>query len=263
MITRRNLVLAGVGALPLFGAADFWNKKKPSEWSEKEIQTLLTKSPWAKDASVEFDMQGMEGGRGGGMGGPGGGMGGPPGGGMGGPPGGGMGGPPGGGMGGQGGMGGPPGGGMGGGNMPEMHVRIRWESAMPIRAASKTEAAEQAANTYVISLSGMPAMGGRRRRSEQTQDEGGGQGRPDPAAMQARMKDATRLERKGKDPIAPVRVEMKENEESRETWFYFEGGGQPIDLADKEVTFVTRLGPMRIRAKFTLKDMVYQGKLEL
>ncbi len=70
MITRRNLILTGAGVLPLFAAADFWNRKKPSEWSEKEVQTLLTKSPWAKDASVEFNMQGMEGGPGGGMGGP-------------------------------------------------------------------------------------------------------------------------------------------------------------------------------------------------
>ncbi len=147
--------------------------------------------------------------------------------------------------------------------MPEMHAVVRWESAMPVRAANKTEAGEQAANTYIISLSGMPMMGGRRRRSEETSDDSGERRRPDPATMQARMKDATRLERKGKDPIAPVRVEMKENGDSRETWFYFEGGGQPIELADKDVTFVTRMGPMQIRAKFTLKEMVYQGKLEL
>ena len=122
MITRRNLILTGAGVLPLFAAADFWNKKKPSEWSEKEVQALLTKSPWAKDASVEFNMQGMEGGP-------------------------------------DGGMGGPPGGGMGG-EMPEMHAVVRWEGAMPIRAANKTEAGQQAADTYIISLSGMPMMGG-------------------------------------------------------------------------------------------------------
>ena len=77
------------------------------------------------------------------------------------------------------------------------------------------------------------------------------------------MKEATKLERKGKDPISPVKVEMKEIENARVTWFYFEGGGQPIDAQDKEVTFTTRMGPMQIKAKFSLKDMSYQGKLAL
>lgn len=241
MITRRNLIIAGIGAAPLFGASDFWNKKKPSEWSEKEVQTLLTRSPWAKEASAEFNMEGFGGP--GGMGGP------PPGGDMG-PPGGGMGGPP----------------GMGGG-MPEMHPTVRWESAAPVRAAAKSAGEEPPVNTYILSLSGMPMMGGRRRRPDGAEAVGpgpeGGMRRPDPTAMQARMKEATRLERKGKDPIAPTKIETKDSDDSRSTWFYFEGGGQPIDGSDKEVTFVTRMGPMEIRAKFNLKDMTYQGKLAL
>jgi hypothetical protein len=36
-----------------------------------------------------------------------------------------------------------------------------------------------------------------------------------------------------------------------------------ITLDDKTVTFVTKLGPIDVKVKFTLKDMVYQGKLAL
>ena len=36
-----------------------------------------------------------------------------------------------------------------------------------------------------------------------------------------------------------------------------------ITLADKEVVFVTRMGPLALKAKFPLKNMVYQGKLDL
>ncbi len=32
---------------------------------------------------------------------------------------------------------------------------------------------------------------------------------------------------------------------------------------DKEVTFVTWIGPLDVKCKFTLKDMVYRGNLEL
>jgi hypothetical protein len=54
-LRRRDwMVLAGTGVfgIRLYGAdADFWNRKDPSEWTDDEIQRLLTKSPWAKPAS--------------------------------------------------------------------------------------------------------------------------------------------------------------------------------------------------------------------
>jgi hypothetical protein len=57
MVLRRRdwMMLAGTGAfgIPLYGAdTDFWNRKDPSEWTDEEIQRLLTKSPWAKQAST-------------------------------------------------------------------------------------------------------------------------------------------------------------------------------------------------------------------
>lgn len=45
--------------------------------------------------------------------------------------------------------------------------------------------------------------------------------------------------------------------------FFFARQRNPITLEDKEVTFHSRYGAIELKTKFTLKDMVYQGKLEL
>jgi hypothetical protein len=56
VFSRRDwMVLAGIGVfgIGLYGAnTDFWNKKDPSEWTEDEIQILLTRSPWAKEGAT-------------------------------------------------------------------------------------------------------------------------------------------------------------------------------------------------------------------
>jgi hypothetical protein len=36
-----------------------------------------------------------------------------------------------------------------------------------------------------------------------------------------------------------------------------------IEADDKEVTFETAMGPLGIKCKFVLKEMIYQGKLAL
>jgi hypothetical protein len=237
-ITRRVFALGGLGAIPLV-SADVWSKK-PSEWSDKDIQRILTRSPWAKEATVALNQAGggMDsapgGGRGGGMGGPPGGMDGPPGGGMGGPPGG---------------MDGP---GMGSG-APQLHAVVRWESALPIRLALKKED-EPRQDQYLITVTGFPKIGGR-------QPDGGSQ--PVSAQAQNRMKESARLERKGKDPIPASSAEMAETGGARIMQFTFRAGVDPILAQDKEVQFVASIGPMQIKAKFTLKEMVYEGKLEL
>jgi len=46
--SRRLRGGAGVG----FGSKEFWEAKPPSEWTMDEIDRMLAKSPWAKDASV-------------------------------------------------------------------------------------------------------------------------------------------------------------------------------------------------------------------
>jgi hypothetical protein len=219
----------------LLFAGEFWQDKKPSDWSEKDVKRLLTKSPWAKEGTVAFNMERM-----GGM------------------PGGG--GPPmGGGMGQGGGMG--PGGPVG---MEMPKPVIRWESAAPLRDAAAKSAGDAAAQSlgewsasfYVVTLSGFGAQGGRGGR---------GMGQPDPAQlsqMQDGMKAATNLTIKGKPAIAVARVETVQTEQGQVTAFLFLRTAT-IEADDKEVTFETAMGPLGIKCKFVLKEMIYQGKLAL
>ena len=57
MFVRNRLVDLGAillaGSLTLFGA-DFWQTKKYSDWSDKEVGKMLLDSPWARKASVEL-----------------------------------------------------------------------------------------------------------------------------------------------------------------------------------------------------------------
>jgi hypothetical protein len=131
MITRRRAILGiGLGSsLAAWGFApgEFWDDKQPAEWSEKDVQRILTKSPWAKGVNLEMDFGAMEGP---GMGGPG--MEGP-----------GMGGP---GMPGPGGPGEPFG----------MQPTVRWESASPLRSAAKVKLPIDPTGCYVIGVLGLP-----------------------------------------------------------------------------------------------------------
>jgi hypothetical protein len=208
-LTRRGVLTLAAGAgmagwsrLNAF-SSDFWNKKEPAEWSAEEIEQLTTKSPWSRETSAQFSQDERDGGYpGGGGGGYPGGGGGYPGGG-GGYPGGGGGYPGGGGMGGPriGGIPGMGGGGMGGGrgggrgrrgqSAESIKGTVRWESAKPILEALKTPLPDVFANHYVISVSGFPLSGGR-RRSQDDSDENSSKSTED---MLDRLKGLSFLER--------------------------------------------------------------------
>lgn len=225
-------------------AADFWLEKEPAQWSEKEIERLLTKSPWAKQVTAAMDFSRM-----GGPGMPGG----PPGGGMpgGGPPGGGMGGgmpgggPPGGGMGGPPGMGGP------GGGMPEFKATVRWESAEPLRAVAKRALAGQAVESYVISITGLP-MNGNRGSEEQAARR---------REMLADLKNSTNLKGKGKNQLNPSSIQVDES--TGTIFFIFTKDSEVVSEETKELFFTTRVGPLEFRAKFSPKEMKYKGQIAL
>lgn len=270
MLTRRAVLALTAGASTtlwnrMFAAgSDFWNKKKPEDWSSDEIEQLITKSPWAKEVTAEFNAS-AGGGRGGRMGGPGGGMGTPPigGGGMGIPPigGGGMGIPP---IGG-GGMGTPPigGGGRGGsrpGGMERPKVTVRWESAKPIREALKAPLPDSLADRYVISVNGLPMMRGRGRRR---QDEGSEDTSQAPQDMLERLKARTFLQPKGKESVQPGVVERQPSTGGANLLFGFLREGLVLRPEDKEVTFTMAMGPLEIKTRFKLSEMMYQGELAL
>jgi hypothetical protein len=159
-------------------------------------------------------------------------------GGPGGPPPGGMDGPPPGGVGGPGGPGGP---------MGDMQVIVRWETAAPIRAARKQSATPADPDSYVISVSGMPFGG-----PEGVRDQ-----------MIARVRETAELRRKGKPALKPASVRMEEGKEDPAILFTFPRTANAIDLDDKEVVFTAKMGPFEIKAKFSPKEMQFDGRLSL
>jgi hypothetical protein len=271
---QKTLFAFGCAAIMLF-AADPWKDKKPSDWSAQDAKRILMDSPWADKVTAQMDFSRMEGGPGrgigepGGAGGPGiggarGGIGGPgeggAGGGIDGPGGAGPGGGPGRGM-------GRPGGGMERpGGMEPPQILVRWESAAPVReAAAKLEdtteskMAEVAREYYIISTSGTP-MRGRPGRDQQGQEQARSQ--PDMSRMQERLLQVTSLKIKGKDSLAPAKVEVLQTDSGLTTLFLFPRTRE-ITLDDKEVTFETSMGPMQVKSKFALKKMMFNGQLAL
>src|SRR5580692_7354985 len=53
-MTRREVLMMSLAAAPALcsSATEFWNEKKPEDWTDEEIQELLTRSPWAKEGAV-------------------------------------------------------------------------------------------------------------------------------------------------------------------------------------------------------------------
>jgi hypothetical protein len=237
------LFAAGLSVSVLLFASDFWEKKKFGDWSGKEVQKMLKDSPWSQ--SVELGLpggagpnpgRGGRGGRGGGLGvnsasasdASGGGAAGA------GPDSVGEIGEP----GGRGGMGAPAG----------VTAIIRWQSALPIRqamakmkfgseAAASPDAARILARSehyYIVSVTGIPQQ---------------------IRAAQGSLKIA------GKDAIQSVDVKASPDGGTRVLYFIFPR--DPIALEDKEVEFATKVGSFDLKRRFRLKDMVFEGNLEL
>ena len=227
---RRFLAISGVWLLAcaVVAAADFWEEKKFTAWSDKDVEKMMSNSPWAKRLTVRFPRPPRESA---GVGGGGGGRGGA----------------------GAGGFGGRDG--FGGGS-PQSRLVIQWRSALPIRHARvrgrigeggtlDPEARETLAQSppgYLVAVTGLPRQFGR-------------------LTPEALMAEA-RLERKGKSPIAPTQA-AAQMEGPAVTLAYLFSRDDVVALEDREVEFVTKVGGTTIKKKFKLEDMVYNDRLEL
>jgi len=234
IMTRREWVLgslAGVSAL----AGDVW-KRNSSEWSAKDVETILTKSPWARTVKVEFKVGDLASPQKVGN----------------------ITGPPPSGVTNQGGGGtrnetggNPIGGapvGRGGipaeaGDLPKFQAVVRWESAVPLQRARKVEASSPAANRYVISVTGFPMMPVKAEAGDNGDD----------------IKRYTRLERAGKAPMFPANVGARKGVLE----FTFDGAADPITDADREVVLIVSTGSLEARARFYPREMMFEGKLAL
>jgi hypothetical protein len=231
-MTRRHALLAGLG-FPLGAltfptgafAKDFWNDRKPEDWSSAEIKELLTKSPWAKDAAITDN--GQVGGLGNGRA-------------------------------------APTRRARGGtsqststtDNNPSEKIKwkaiVRWDSALPVREALKNAAPKDVKDFYVLNVIGnLPGA----VSSSETQ--------PEDSASMLYLKEVTKLEHKG-DLVHLSRVELVAGNDVSPagTLFYF-SRMLALMVEDKDASFSTKIGPLDLKCKFTLKDMLYHGTLEL
>ncbi len=254
---RKTFLILGVGLVASIGllAADFWAAKPFTEWSDKDLQKMLSNSPWAHAVPISM------GGRGAGTGGRGG-------------------------RGGSNGMGevSSAGGGEsiggagaanrrgavsgdegtpGSGNTPAVNVLVRWQSALPVKqailkgkysieAASSEEAKKFLAQEepfYVIMVHN-PVPGGR---------GGGGAGVDGAKEM---IKSATTLRRKGKDPMYPEKVEIVPRQGGLDIFLMFPKK-DAITEDDKDVEFVFQTQMGEVKQRFKLKEMMFDGKLAL
>jgi hypothetical protein len=213
-MTRRTALLLSLTSFASAYAKEFWNDKKPEQWTPDEVDLLLNKSPWARDAVVSY----------------------------------------------YGGQNGPLSStlpnqrthrGASSGSSPsapapaDWKAIVRWQSALPVQQALQLEATADLEKFYILNMIGdVPSVGA------------------DPDGL-AQLKLYTKLEHKG-DAINLSRVSVApaNNITRAGTLFYFSR-----DLAlrpeDKVATFSTKLGPIDLKCKFTLKEMMYRGKLEL
>jgi hypothetical protein len=230
-------------------AADFWASKPFTDWSEKDVQKMENSSPWSKQISVQVGGGSSGGGSGKGRSKGGGGSGGGEIESMGSATGG---------MGvGGGSRGGQEGSSGGGGS--SLNLTVSWRTALPIRQAVAKEKFGKEAGTspeakklieedqkyYAILLTGLPGRA-----------IGNGE------KLKAMLLKTSSLSVKGKDPIAPSDVQAGTSEQKTLVLFLFPKT-TAFDLDDKDVEFSTQLGPLNVKQKFHLKDMVFNGKLEL
>ena len=228
--------LAGIVAVFLASAAltaaDFWEEKDFTTWSPQQIEKMLTDSPWAKKATIVLGSLQDGGGSGGGFQSGGAGFGG-------------------------GGAAARDGGAGEFSGVRRVNVTVAWVSALPVRQAiARLRAGADAPVLpdekrlpedepfYVVAVAGMPtrvAQGGSLNE----------------------VLEKTALKSKRKEPIKPADIRIvPETQQTVRVEFVFPKVNA-FALDDKEVEFVTKMGPADIARKFTLADMVVRGRLAL
>lgn len=155
------------------------------------------------------------------------------------------------------------------GGLPTLPITIRWDSALPVRQAllrlepgAAAYNAAQAQRDYIITVIGL-VPSGRYRSAGQLDTQSRSDSAIDPQEpeqmLEGLMAQSRLMPRSGK-PIAPEDVKLDASTGALHLFF---PRTEAIELKQKEVTFATRFGTMTIQKQFRLKEMSYQGKLEL
>jgi len=226
---RRHFLLAcsgGLAFLPARGAAAVpWGEKKPTEWSPSDLDYILNRSGWTRQASPEFtptaivtgdaksgkretSVEGLRDKR----------------------------------------------------TLTEFKVLVRWESALPLRLARRNRQTDDGTH-YRLSMSRVPIE---LMTALSTGPARGGKAEPpDRAEIAARIAQHSSIERDGKSALHADQAYWLESDFESRIMISFPKGSQPIESTEREVTFVGQIGDLIVRAPFFLKEMVYRGNLEL
>lgn len=233
-------------------AADFWITKPFTDWSDKEVQKIITDSPWAGKVTMSgggLSLTAPDTGGGGGRGG-----GGRGGGRSSGPQGDSTTADP--GIAGGGGGGGD----FGGGGPSGVSVTLLWQTALPVRQAlakrqygaeagtspeakAKLDRVEQ---VYVLTMLGVPGFALASAQGDK----------------KAALLDATMLTVSGKPPLKAADVQVSGGRGASTVSFLFPKT-TTFTAEEKELEFVSKFGTSTVKHKFKLKDMVFNGKVEM
>jgi len=133
---------------------------------------------------------------------------------------------------------------------PLIRLLVRWESALPIRAAELK--ARQAApptlsdDGYTIAVYGVPFS----------------TAKGDPASLGKPLKESAALRREGKRDVRPSSVEVFQLEHNMIVVYRFPLSAE-ISKKDDIVEFVALIGRLQVSQHFLVGAMQFQGKLEL
>ena len=260
--TRLVLGILTAGAVSLLAEdntpqVDAWKKPVP-EWTVDDAHQIMTDSPWVKTTTPAMEGRANDGQRrddGGSRGGRGGSIG--------------IGGV---GIGLPGGIGRPTRGYPGGGGYPGGDPRnpgagypddggrtepitppkltLRWESALPVRAAElrgrDVDAPTVDENHYAIAVIGVPR----------------GMLKSDTSSMENELKKQAVLKRDGKKDFKPSSVEILQRDDGPVIVYFFSKSNE-ISTSDRRVEFEAQIGRLKFGEAFFTEDMNYDGKLAL
>jgi hypothetical protein len=131
-----------------------------------------------------------------------------------------------------------------------LKVQIRWESALPVRAAELKagviEPPTLAGDGYSIAVYGIP----------------GGYFKDDPKKLGDPLKNEASLRREGKDDVKPSSVEVFQREDGLVVVYLFPLSAE-LTKKDGIIQFFARIGRLGVAQSFDAGEMVFQGKLQL
>lgn len=133
---------------------------------------------------------------------------------------------------------------------PTIRLLVRWESALPVRAAElKAHEAEPPTLSdagYSIAVYGVPASFVK----------------GDPTSLGKPLRESAALRREGKKDVPPSSVEVFQLENNVVVVYMFPPSAE-ISRKDGVVEFSALIGRLQVSQHFLVEEMQFQGKLEL